>query len=133
VRGCRSISGSGRSGGRQPEIRRRERTPRRHASAIRSNSRGAGSAHETDVCPGEGVGIADPQSTCFAVGKVAKDQIEDYARRKEMTVEEAERWLALYLAYEPSAAGSGRSTSFARRGSSSPISAVNGATPKASA
>jgi len=44
--------------------------------------------------------LSHPQSTYFAVGKVAKDQVEDYARRKGMTVEETERWLAPYLAYD---------------------------------
>jgi 5-methyltetrahydrofolate--homocysteine methyltransferase len=45
--------------------------------------------------------LSHPDSAYFAVGKVGRDQVEDYARRKTMTVEEAERWLAPYLAYEP--------------------------------
>ncbi|MBI3043103.1 MAG: methionine synthase [Betaproteobacteria bacterium] len=45
--------------------------------------------------------FSHPQSQYFAVGKVGRDQIEDYARRKGVAVEEAERWLAPYLAYEP--------------------------------
>jgi 5-methyltetrahydrofolate--homocysteine methyltransferase len=40
-----------------------------------------------------------PDSKYFAVGKLAKNQIEDYAARKGMTVVEAERWLAPYLDY----------------------------------
>jgi 5-methyltetrahydrofolate--homocysteine methyltransferase len=36
----------------------------------------------------------------FAVGRLGKDQIEDYARRKGLRVEEAERWLAPNLGYE---------------------------------
>ncbi|TXI18379.1 MAG: methionine synthase [Nitrosomonas sp.] len=44
--------------------------------------------------------FAHPQSTFFAVGKIGKDQVEDYARRKNWTLEEAERWLAPVLAYE---------------------------------
>ena len=44
--------------------------------------------------------LSHPQSTYFAVGKVDKDQIEDYARRKGMTVAEIERWLSVNLAYE---------------------------------
>jgi 5-methyltetrahydrofolate--homocysteine methyltransferase len=44
--------------------------------------------------------LSHPQSTYFAVGKVDKDQIEDYARRKGMTVTEAERWLSPHLAYD---------------------------------
>ncbi|MBI4205043.1 MAG: cobalamin B12-binding domain-containing protein, partial [Betaproteobacteria bacterium] len=45
--------------------------------------------------------FSHPQSQYFAVGKIGRDQVEDYARRKAMPVEEAERWLAPYLAYEP--------------------------------
>jgi 5-methyltetrahydrofolate--homocysteine methyltransferase len=44
--------------------------------------------------------FSHPESQYFAVGKVGRDQIEDYARRKGMAVGEAERWLAPYLAYE---------------------------------
>jgi len=45
--------------------------------------------------------LAHPAARYFAVGRVGRDQIEDYARRKGMAVEEAERWLAPYLAYDP--------------------------------
>src|SRR5262249_20366042 len=41
--------------------------------------------------------IAHPQSQYFAVGRLGRDQLEDYARRKGITVAEAERWLAPYL------------------------------------
>ena len=44
--------------------------------------------------------ISHPESTFFAVGKIGKDQVEDYARRKGWTVEKAEQWLAPVLAYE---------------------------------
>lgn len=44
--------------------------------------------------------FAHPESTFFAVGKIGKDQVEDYARRKGWTLEETERWLAPVLAYE---------------------------------
>jgi 5-methyltetrahydrofolate--homocysteine methyltransferase len=37
----------------------------------------------------------------FGVGKLAQDQLEDYAQRKGLTLEEAERWLAPNLGYEP--------------------------------
>jgi 5-methyltetrahydrofolate--homocysteine methyltransferase len=40
-----------------------------------------------------------PDSKYFAVGKLAKDQVEDYAARKGITVPEAEKWLAPYLDY----------------------------------
>jgi 5-methyltetrahydrofolate--homocysteine methyltransferase len=44
--------------------------------------------------------LSHPESTYFAVGKVGRDQIEDYARRSGMPVSEVEKWLAPYLAYE---------------------------------
>jgi 5-methyltetrahydrofolate--homocysteine methyltransferase len=50
-----------------------------------------------------GLYFAHPQARYFAVGKLGRDQIEDYARRKGMTVAEVERWLAPNLAYEPEA------------------------------
>jgi 5-methyltetrahydrofolate--homocysteine methyltransferase len=45
--------------------------------------------------------LAHPDSQYFAVGKLDRDQVEDYARRKGMSVDDAERWLAPYLAYDP--------------------------------
>jgi 5-methyltetrahydrofolate--homocysteine methyltransferase len=37
--------------------------------------------------------FSHPQSQYFGVGKIQKDQLEDYANRKEMSMDEAERWL----------------------------------------
>src|SRR5207237_831806 len=45
--------------------------------------------------------IAHPQARYFAVGKIDREQLEDYARRKGLTPEEAQRWLAPNLGYEP--------------------------------
>jgi len=45
--------------------------------------------------------IAHPEARYFAVGKLDRDQLEDYARRKGVTLAEAERWLAPNLGYEP--------------------------------
>ncbi|MFW6368779.1 MAG: vitamin B12 dependent-methionine synthase activation domain-containing protein, partial [Spirochaetota bacterium] len=42
---------------------------------------------------------AHPDSKYFSVGKVAKDQVEDYAARKGTSVDETERWLRSVLAY----------------------------------
>src|SRR5712664_689311 len=47
-----------------------------------------------------GLYFAHPQSRYFMVGKVGHDQVEDYARRKDMPVTEAERWLRPILGYE---------------------------------
>jgi 5-methyltetrahydrofolate--homocysteine methyltransferase len=41
-----------------------------------------------------------PEARYFGVGKIGRDQVEDYARRKGMTRAEAERWLAPSLGYE---------------------------------
>jgi 5-methyltetrahydrofolate--homocysteine methyltransferase len=48
--------------------------------------------------------LSHPDSTYFAVGKIARDQVEDFARRAGMSVAEAQRWLAPYLDYEPETA-----------------------------
>ncbi len=45
--------------------------------------------------------FAHPESKYFPVGKINKDQVVDYARRKGMSVAEVERWLSPVLAYEP--------------------------------
>jgi 5-methyltetrahydrofolate--homocysteine methyltransferase len=47
-----------------------------------------------------GLIFAHPQSRYFTVGRLAKDQIEDYAARRGMSVDEVERWLRPNLAYE---------------------------------
>ncbi len=44
--------------------------------------------------------LSHPQSKYFGLGQVSKDQVEDYARRKEMHTEEAERWLSPVLNYD---------------------------------
>ena len=41
-----------------------------------------------------GLYLSHPQAKYFNIGRIGQDQLEDYARRKEMTVEEATRWLA---------------------------------------
>ena len=41
-----------------------------------------------------------PEAQYFGVGRVGRDQVEDYARRKGLTVAETERWLAPNLGYE---------------------------------
>ncbi len=46
-----------------------------------------------------GLYFAHPLSHYFGVGKITREQVEDYAKRKEMTIEEAERWLGTVLGY----------------------------------
>jgi 5-methyltetrahydrofolate--homocysteine methyltransferase len=47
-----------------------------------------------------GLYFSHPQSHYFGVGKIERDQVEDYARRKGWPLAEAERWLAPILNYE---------------------------------
>jgi len=51
-----------------------------------------------------GIYLAHPQARYFSVGRVGRDQVEDYAARKRFPLAEAERWLRPNLAYEPGAA-----------------------------
>jgi 5-methyltetrahydrofolate--homocysteine methyltransferase len=46
--------------------------------------------------------FAHPRSAYFGTGKIGRDQVEDYARRKGMETREVERWLAPVLGYEAS-------------------------------
>lgn len=46
-----------------------------------------------------GLYFAHPESDYFNVGKLGKDQVKDYARRKDMSVEKMERWLGANLNY----------------------------------
>jgi 5-methyltetrahydrofolate--homocysteine methyltransferase len=48
-----------------------------------------------------GLYFGHPEARYFAVGPVGRDQVEDYASRKGVTVGEAERWLRPNLAYDP--------------------------------
>lgn len=54
-----------------------------------------------------GLYFAHPEVRYFAVGKLTRDQVETYARRKGISLAEAERWLAPNLAYEPAGAAVG--------------------------
>jgi 5-methyltetrahydrofolate--homocysteine methyltransferase len=54
----------------------------------------------SSVC---GFYLSHPACSYFAVGKLARDQVADFARRRGMALEEAEKWLAPYLGYEPGA------------------------------
>jgi 5-methyltetrahydrofolate--homocysteine methyltransferase len=48
-----------------------------------------------------GIYLGHPESRYFTVGKIGRDQVADYARRKGMAVAEVERWLRPNLGYEP--------------------------------
>ena len=48
-----------------------------------------------------GLYFAHPESKYFAVARIGEDQVRDYAKRKNMSVPEVERWLGPNLAYSP--------------------------------
>src|SRR4029077_18139039 len=48
--------------------------------------------------------FSHPESYYFGVGKIERDQVEDYATRKKWTFQQAEKWLAPILNYDPLAA-----------------------------
>ena len=51
-----------------------------------------------------GLYFGHAQARYFGVGRVGRDQVEDYAARKGVPLREAERWLAPNLAYDPDGA-----------------------------
>ncbi|MFZ0538137.1 MAG: vitamin B12 dependent-methionine synthase activation domain-containing protein, partial [Candidatus Sulfotelmatobacter sp.] len=48
-----------------------------------------------------GLYFAHPQSRYFSLGKIDRDQVADYSKRKGMSVPEVERWLGPNLNYDP--------------------------------
>jgi 5-methyltetrahydrofolate--homocysteine methyltransferase len=48
-----------------------------------------------------GIYLGHPEARYFSVGKIDRSQVESYAKRKGMTMSEAERWLSPNLAYDP--------------------------------
>ncbi len=48
-----------------------------------------------------GIYFAHPQSRYFSLGKIDRDQVEDYSVRKAMTAPDVERWLGQNLNYDP--------------------------------
>jgi 5-methyltetrahydrofolate--homocysteine methyltransferase len=48
-----------------------------------------------------GLYFAHPEAKYFSVGKIERDQVEDYAKRMGMPMPEIERWLSPYLNYDP--------------------------------
>src|SRR3546814_15790080 len=47
--------------------------------------------------------LSHPEARYFRLGRIERDQVEDYARRKGQTVTWVEKWLASSLAYDPEA------------------------------
>jgi 5-methyltetrahydrofolate--homocysteine methyltransferase len=48
-----------------------------------------------------GIYLAHPDARYFSIGRVGRDQVEDYAERKRVSLDEVERWLRPNLGYEP--------------------------------
>jgi 5-methyltetrahydrofolate--homocysteine methyltransferase len=48
-----------------------------------------------------GLYFSHPEAAYFGVGRIGRDQVEDYARRKGLDRAEVERWLAPNLGYRP--------------------------------
>jgi 5-methyltetrahydrofolate--homocysteine methyltransferase len=48
-----------------------------------------------------GLYFGHPAARYFSVGRIGRDQAEDYARRKRLELGDVERWLLPNLAYEP--------------------------------
>ena len=46
-----------------------------------------------------GLYFSHPESKYFGLGKIAKDQVEDYALRKGQSIEFVEKWLGPWLSY----------------------------------
>ena len=55
-----------------------------------------------------GLYLAHPEARYFSVGRIGRDQAEDYALRKGVSLAEVERWLRPSLAYQPQSAGEER-------------------------
>ncbi len=52
-----------------------------------------------------GLYFSNAEARYFMVGRIGADQVADYARRKGISVEEAERWLTPNLSYDASPVG----------------------------
>jgi 5-methyltetrahydrofolate--homocysteine methyltransferase len=57
-----------------------------------------------------GLYFSHPQAKYFNVGRLGRDQIETYARRKGVQIEDVEKWLSSNLAYDPAATPVGQAT-----------------------
>jgi 5-methyltetrahydrofolate--homocysteine methyltransferase len=69
--------------------------------AERAGMRLTESCAMTPAASVSGLYFAHPEAAYFTVGRIGRDQVEDYARRQGVTVAESERWLLPNLAYDP--------------------------------
>ena len=102
---ARSIAASAR----RPAIPPARTTPRR-ASCSSCSTRGRQGITLTEsfaMLPAasvSGLYFAHPQARYFNVGRIGRDQVESYAKRKGMSIEEAERWLGAEPGLRPGGA-----------------------------
>jgi len=71
---------------------------------VRENRNASQQRSEQFVTPAasvSGIYLGHPDARYFSVGRIGRDQVEDYAARKGGSTAEAERWLRPNLAYEP--------------------------------
>ena len=64
-----------------------------------------GDVRDVPAASVSGLYFHHPEARYFSVGRIGRDQVEDYAARKGSTVDEVERWLAPNLAYAPAGTG----------------------------
>ena len=75
---------------------------------LQASQQGMGLTEHAAMTPAASVSgfyFSHPQAKYFNVGRIGRDQIESYAKRRGVAVEEVERWLSPNLAYEALAAG----------------------------
>ncbi len=71
-----------------------------------TDNTGIGLTESFAMTPGASISgyyFCHPESRYFGLGRIGRDQVEDYARRKGVDRQEAERWLAGHLGYDPMA------------------------------
>jgi 5-methyltetrahydrofolate--homocysteine methyltransferase len=75
---------------------------------LQARQQGMGLTEHAAMTPAatvSGYYFSHPQAKYFSVGRIGRDQAESYAKRKGMSIEEAEKWLSPNLSYEPVEAG----------------------------
>ena len=96
----RSSRSATRASGPPPATRPARTTPRSGPSSTcwrRRRGRASRSRSRWRCCPAASVSgfyFWHPQARYFGLGRIGRDQLEDYARRKGWSIAEAERWLA---------------------------------------
>ena len=75
-----------------------------HFDLLDASEIGAGLTDHMAMTPAASVAgfyFGHPEAKYFGVGRIDRDQVEDYSERAGLEQSEAERWLRPWLAYEP--------------------------------